>query len=111
MRGPLGGETPWIRAGEERGDVVGRQTKVNHIRDGFLSSIDSALKLYSSVQAMGTVRQSKTCPKLHVEHVRRVIELAFMGMVAGWEDFLEQTVVRYLTDAKTDSGFAPKLRH
>ena len=44
------------------------------------------------------------------KHVYRTVELAFMGVCAAWEDFLEDTMVRYLADAKTDSGYRPRLR-
>lgn len=33
-----------------------------------------------------------------------------MGMLAAWEDFLEQTTMRYLAGAFTTSGYTPRLR-
>jgi len=33
-----------------------------------------------------------------------------MGVCAAWEDFLEATMVRYLANAETDSGYKPPLR-
>jgi hypothetical protein len=40
----------------------------------------------------------------------RVVELAFMGVCAAWEDFLENVMVRYLAGARTNSSYAPTLR-
>jgi len=90
--------------------MAGRPPKVDHIREQFLSAIDSATKLYTQVQKVSTIRASPTHPRLHAEHVRRVVELAFMGIVASWEDFVEGTMVRYVAGAKTSSDYAPTLR-
>ncbi|WP_158970544.1 hypothetical protein [Chachezhania sediminis] len=37
--------------------------------------------------------------------------MAFMGLVASWEEFLERSLVRYLAGATTDSGYQPALKH
>lgn len=47
---------------------------------------------------------------LHVEHVGQVVELAFMGMCAQWETFLEDSMVRYLAGATPTTGVGPHLR-
>lgn len=62
------------------------------------------------VVRLSTVRASTIHPKLHVKQARRVVELAFMGIVAAWEEFLEGTMVRYVAGAKTVSRFSPTPR-
>lgn len=89
---------------------MARPPKVDHVRDDFVKAVESALKLYEQVQQVGTIRGATNCPRLHAEHVRRVIELAFMGIVSAWEEFIERALVRYLAGAKTDSGYLPTLR-
>lgn len=90
--------------------MPGRPPKVDHLRVGFVGAIRSARGLYSSVQAVGAINPATQCPTLHTEHVRRVVELAFMGVIGSWEEFLEQTLVRYIAGAKCDGGYKPSLR-
>lgn len=40
----------------------------------------------------------------------RLVELAFLGLVSAWEEFLEQSFVRYLAGAKADDASSPTLR-
>ena len=88
---------------------VGRPPKVQHVRDDFLRALASAKALVHNARQVETVRRSPTTPRLHSKHVRKVIELAFMGVVAAWEEFLEQTLVRYMCGAKAAES-APRLR-
>jgi hypothetical protein len=74
-----------------------------------LSALGSAQALVDSARRVETVRTSPATPRLHSKQVRRVIELAFMGVVAEWEEFLEQTLVRYMCGAKATGG-VPTLR-
>lgn len=89
---------------------MARPPKVDHVRDEFINAVDSAVKLYDQVQKVGTVHASTKCERLHAQHVRRVIELAFMGTVSSWEEFIEQTMVRYLAGAAPHSGSRPGLK-
>lgn len=90
--------------------MPGRPPQVAHLREGMLRSLSSAKKLVESVQKVGAIHPNTKGPRLHTEHVRRVIELAFLGIVSAWEEFLEQVFVRYLAGAKSDSGYSPTLR-
>ncbi len=87
----------------------GRPPKVDHIREDFLYQVQAARRLESAVRPLAAVRLGSV-RSLHPKHVYRVTELAFMGVCAAWEDFLEATTVRYLANAVTDSGFRPHLR-
>ena len=90
--------------------MAGRPPKVDHIRDSFVGAIESAGKLYTSVLAVSGINPAIQGPRLHSEHVRRVVELAFLGVVGSWEEFLELTLVRYIAGAKCDGGYRPTLR-
>lgn len=89
---------------------MGKKTEVSTVRDDFMRRIDSADKLVKSVRQLAAVKNAGQGKSLHVKHVYKVVELAFMDMCAQWEDFLERSVVRYLVGAKTKSGKSPSLR-
>ena len=90
--------------------MPGKLPKVDHLRKVFLRSVASAESLYESVRKVGSIRSNASSPRLHTEHVRRVIELAFLGVIGSWEEFVEQTLVRYIAGAKCDNGYKPILR-
>lgn len=90
--------------------MPGRPPKVDHLRIQFVRAINSASTLYSSVQSLGGINPAVQSPRLHTEHVRRVVELAFLGVIGSWEEFLELTLVRYIAGAKCDGGYEPGLR-
>jgi len=87
----------------------GRPPKVDHIREDFLFQIEAARRLESAVRPLTTIHPN-AARGLHPKHVYRTVELAFMGVCAAWEDFVEDTLVRYLANAETDSGYRPRLR-
>ena len=90
--------------------MSGRPPKVDHLRKGFVQSVESARSLYYSVLEVGSINPAAAGPRLHTEHVRRVVELAFLGVVSSWEEFLEQTLVRYIAGAGCDNGYQSNLR-
>lgn len=90
--------------------MAGRPPKVDHLRDAFLSQAESAGALVDSVLTLSGINPNSECPRLHTEHARRVVELAFLGMVASWEEFLEQVFVRYMAGAAANNGFSPPMR-
>ena len=87
-----------------------RPPKVDHVRTKFTQRIASANKLYHAVKRVGGIHPGIRHPTLHTEQVRQVVELAFMGVVESWEEFLESTFVRYLAGARCNGGYAPTLR-
>jgi len=90
--------------------MAGRAPKLDSVLASFLGSVDSAASLASAVQSIAVVRPLPGTPSLHVKQARRAVELAFLGLVANWEEFLEQSFVRYLAGAKSKVGGSPPLR-
>ena len=90
--------------------MPGRPPKVGHIRDAFLRSSQSARDLVNAVRDLSGIEVAAGPARLHPEHSRRVVELAFLGLIAAWEEFLEQSFVRYLAGATADNGYRAPLR-
>jgi hypothetical protein len=89
---------------------MGRPPRVDHLRDWFLGSIDSAEWLVDAVKPLSAFNPATQQRSLHPKHVYRIVELAFLGLVATWEEFLESTFVRYLAGAQSDNGYKPAAR-
>lgn len=90
--------------------MPGRPPKLAHVREAFLRDSVQARDLILAVRDLSAIKRKNNEPKLHPEQARRVFELAFLGMIASWEEFLEQAFVRYLAGAQSDNGYSPKLR-
>lgn len=84
--------------------------KVAYLRKNFLADVESAEKLVEKVRSLSNFNPSGPPRSLHHKHVHRVVELAFMGVVSEWEDFLEQTFIRYLAGGESDNAFAANLK-
>ena len=89
---------------------MARPPKVDYLRVDFHRSIASADRLFQDVLPLSAIRTGHGRLALHVKQVRRVIELAFLGVCAAWEEFLEETFVRYLAGAAPAAGGGPTLR-
>lgn len=87
--------------------MPGRPPEVDHVKKTFLAEIKAAEELVSQIQQFKGGINPKGPKGLHPKYVRQVVELAFMGVVASWEEFLELTLVRYIAGAKTKSGYSP----
>lgn len=91
--------------------MAGRPAEVQHTRDRLVREIASARGL---VQTIGSIQQQVNPhgpAGLHPKHVRQVVELAFMGMVSSWEEFLEDSLVRYVAGAKAKAGYRPTPKY
>lgn len=87
--------------------MAGRPPEVEHVKKAFLAEIQSAQDLVSRlIPLIGGINPQGT-KGLHPKHARKVVELAFMGVVSSWEEFLELTLVRYMAGAKTSRGYTP----
>jgi hypothetical protein len=87
--------------------MAGRPPEIDHVKAAFLRELQAATDLGTKVRGfIGGINPTGR-NGLHPKHVRQVIELAFMGAVASWEEFLERALVRYVAGAKTKAGYAP----
>lgn len=87
----------------------GRPPKVEHVRDEFLKDLNSARDLVRAVLQFEGIHPNTKKATLHSKHVRKVVELAFMGVLSSWEEFLERCLVRYMAGAGTTS-YTPSLK-
>src|SRR5690348_7105768 len=85
---------------------MAKPLNVDTCKDGFIYEIDIARRLKGAVEPLMAVKHTST-KKLHPKHVRLIVELAFMGVVESWQEFLERTLVRYLAGAASKSGYRP----
>jgi hypothetical protein len=83
------------------------KSSVSHIRKAFIAEIIRAQNLVHSVRDLPRRGPKSIDEVIHPKHVNQIIELAFMGMVSAWEEFLEATLVRYMTGATTEKGYSP----
>lgn len=90
--------------------MAGRPPEVDHVKSTFLSELKAAEDLVEKINCFKGGINPNSVPALHPKHVRQVVELAFMGTVASWEEFLERALVRYVAGAKTKAGYAPTPR-
>ena len=88
--------------------MAGRPAKLEQVKKKFLDEVVSARNLTDAIYAL----PKKINPKvvtvgIHPKHETKIVELAFIGLIAAWEEFLERTLVRYVAGAMTESGYAP----
>jgi hypothetical protein len=48
--------------------------------------------------------------ELHPSQAHKIIELSFLNLISGWEEFVENIFVRYLVGASSLSNYSPILR-
>lgn len=91
---------------------MGRRSALTTICRTFMTRIQSSADLYGAVEkfALGTWHSIRGWEILYPGHARRIVALAFMNLVVGWEDFVEACFIRYLTGSESPSGWTPKLR-
>lgn len=73
------------------------KSKVAHIKRTLVAEIIRAQNMTHAVQALPRWSPKNTINTIHTKYVNQMIELAFMGMVSAWEEFLEASLVRYMT--------------
>ena len=91
--------------------MSGRPPKVNHVKKQFKLELAAARNLVSVIESLPRQTRNKNGNGIHPKHVNQVVELAFMGIVAAWEEFLERSLVRYLAGAKTDTNYSPTHKY
>lgn len=91
--------------------MAGRPPKVDHVRDAFIKEVSSARALMAAVSGLPRKVRPSNQVGIHPKHVNQVAELAFLGVVSAWEEFLERTLTRYVAGAVTNSGYNPTNKY
>lgn len=91
---------------------MARPPALTTVRNQFDETLTSAEDLYLAVKpsADGSWNAINGKEALYPGQARRVVGLAFLQIVIGWEDFVEAVFVRYLAGASAPSGYVPSLR-
>lgn len=81
------------------------------VKSAFGQSVFSAANLYNAVTPyVEHGYKGITENPLHPRQARRVVGLAFLSLVAAWEDFVQALFVRYMAGASSPGGYRPTLR-
>ena len=91
--------------------MPGRPPKVDHVRRDFIHKTNASRNLVRAIDQLPRMDARRNVDGIHPKHVVQITELAFMGVVSAWEEFLERTLVRYLAAAATDSGYHPNPKY
>ncbi|HMN05247.1 MAG TPA: hypothetical protein PKD45_05930 [Flavobacteriales bacterium] len=74
-----------------------------------MDSIQTARNIIKCTEQFVSAGKPKE-PHIPVTYMTKIVELAFLGVMAAWEEFLENTMTRYLIGARTKTGKGPKLK-
>jgi hypothetical protein len=89
-------------------------SNLSSISKAFFGVLGSAVALYNSMQDFKDRRNTwqalEGWEPIHPAQARRVMALAFMQMVSGWEEFVEGCFLRYMSGAAAPGGWHPRLR-
>lgn len=91
--------------------MAGRPPKVFPVKLAFLNQLTSAHNLVAAISDIPLSVRDIGVPYLHPKNAEQVVELAFMAVVAAWEEFLERTLVRYLAGAQAQGGYSPTPKY
>ena len=83
----------------------------NQIRKNFLNSIDTAFRIYGPAREWciwnyESINENPYQPLI----AAKVVSLSFLSVVAAWDEFVEESFLRYLCGTNAPSGLSPKLR-
>jgi hypothetical protein len=81
------------------------------VRKEFENAISTALRIYGPVRHdcvwnYESINESTFHPRVAF----KVVGLAFLSIVAAWEEYIENSFLRYMAGAKSESSYSPKLR-
>lgn len=87
------------------------QVSIKSVRKNFESAIETALRIYAPVRHDCVWNhESINEGTFHPRVAYKVVGLAFLSIVAAWEEYLESSFLRYMAGAKSESSYSPKLR-
>jgi hypothetical protein len=65
--------------------------------------------MYSAFEDLPRKINPKATSGIHPKHLHKSREMVFLGIVGAWEEFLEQSLVRYAMGVATQSGYHPTM--
>ena len=91
--------------------MAGRPPEVNAAKTAFNEVIDQANRLYGVIKPFcGKSINSISITQIHPKQANRFLGLAFLSVLAGWEEFVEVSFIRYLAGSKAKNDYAPRMR-
>lgn len=76
----------------------------------FVSVLDSSEGLFKAMTPYITGSYVPRNSPVHRKQAERIVALAFMSVVAAWEEYVIDSFLRYLCGARSPSGYSPALR-
>jgi hypothetical protein len=76
----------------------------------FERCLEVASKIYASVRDDCIYNWESINEGIGAATAQKIVGLAFVGVMAGWEDFLQSSFLRYMTGGTASNGYAPRLR-
>lgn len=92
---------------------MARKRSAIMVRNRYERQVRSAIGLFGAVKKYCSLEDpydAMHVNPLHPGQAKKVVALAFLQVVAGWESFIEQTFVRYLAGAEFHGDPPLKLR-
>ncbi|MFZ7134319.1 MAG: hypothetical protein ACOWWR_18385 [Eubacteriales bacterium] len=81
--------------------------KIQFILNKFIVELTDCSNIYRTSKCSYT-RVGNGFQQIPVKQTRTIIELAFLQTMLAWEVFLEDSFIRYICGAETQSGYSPK---
>ena len=86
---------------------MARATKIDFARDEFRREIASSTRLVEDMRDLLDRQDLPFTASEGQEYIEKIVEVAFLKLVIGWEAFLERTIVLYLIGKKAGNGHCP----
>lgn len=81
------------------------------IRLSFYRAIDTAFRIYGPTRQdcvwnYESINESTFHPRV----ASKIVGLSFLSVVVAWEEYLQDSFLRYMAGARSETGYSPKLR-
>lgn len=65
--------------------------------------------MYDAFESLPQKINPRASSGIHPKHIHKSREMAFLEIVGAWEEFLEQSLVRYAMGVATQTGYQPSM--
>jgi hypothetical protein len=92
---------------------MSREPALNSVKKAFRNKIESSIGLFETLKPYVTEytwEGIQGFENIHPEQAKKLLSIAFLDVIVGWEDFISACFIRYLAGAKAPSGYNPTLR-